>query len=118
MIRLNAILAAAGALALSTVAIAEEAAQHAGAAVEHITEHAGAEHAQPPLLSADPGAAIWTLILFCLLLVILGKFVWPTILSGLQAREGKIRGDIQSAEAANAKAQQTLAEYQKQLAEA
>jgi F-type H+-transporting ATPase subunit b len=82
------------------------------------TTHGEGEHAKPPLLSADPGAAIWTLILFVLLVVVLGKFVWPPILQGLQAREDKIRGDIEGAEAANRKAQQTLADFERKLAEA
>lgn len=78
--------------------------------------HGGAK--PPPLLSADPGTAIWTLILFVLVLVVLGKFVWPPILKGLQGREEKIRGDIHSAEAANKQAQATLDQYKQQLAEA
>ena len=49
---------------------------------------------------------------------ILAKFVWPQILSGLQAREDKIRSDLQGAEQANQKAQGLLEEYQSKLNEA
>jgi F-type H+-transporting ATPase subunit b len=78
-----------------------------------------ADHAETPgLLSINPGAAIWNLLIFLLVLFVLGMFVWPPILTGLQAREDKIRADLQGAEQANLQAQATLAGYQKQLGEA
>ncbi len=70
------------------------------------------------LLSFDFGSAVWNLIIFLAVLAILSKFVWPGILDGLQAREDKIRGDLAAAEAANAKAQSLLGEYQSKLHEA
>lgn len=78
------------------------------------------EHASesPSLLSANPGAAIWNLLIFLTVLTILGVFVWPQILSGLQAREAKIHADLHSAEEANRQAQASLADYQKQLNDA
>ncbi len=81
--------------------------------------HDGDEHAESPgILSFDLGSAIWNLIIFLMVLGILSKFVWPGILGGLQAREDKIRGDLQSAELANAKAHSLLGEYQTKLNEA
>jgi F-type H+-transporting ATPase subunit b len=78
-----------------------------------------AGHAETPgLLSINPGAAIWNLLIFLLVLFVLGMFVWPPILTGLQAREGKIRADLHGAEQANLQAQATLASYQKQLGDA
>src|SRR5690606_19490970 len=53
-----------------------------------------------------------------LLVAILGKFAWGPIASGLKAREDKIRRDIADAEAARARAEATLKEYQAQLAQA
>ena len=106
MIRINTLVSLAVTLGLSMAALAADPANPEAA------------HEQPPLLSAEPGAAIWMLILFVLLLFVLGKFVWPPILAGLNAREEKIRGDITSAESANKAAQKTLAEYQRQLADA
>jgi F-type H+-transporting ATPase subunit b len=97
-------------LTISAWALAAVAGENAHAA------EAG-EHA-PPLLSADPGTAIWTLILFLIVLTVLGKLVWPPIVKGLAAREQKVRGEIEAAEAANRNAKQTLAEYEKKLAEA
>lgn len=59
-----------------------------------------------------------TIVIFVLLLVVLGKYAWGPILSGLKAREEKIRKDIADAEAARAKAEATLREYNQQLATA
>jgi F-type H+-transporting ATPase subunit b len=87
-------------------------------ALPALASEAAAEADKPSLLLPDPGAAIWSMVLFGLLLLVLGKFVWPPILKGLQAREEKIRGDITDAQTANAKAQQTLAEYELKVAEA
>lgn len=86
--------------------------------VDAKTDH---DHAGPPtpgLLSINPGAAIWNLLIFLLVLFVLGMFVWPQILNGLQAREDKMRADLQGAEQANRQAQATLADYQRQLNEA
>lgn len=86
-------------------------------AIEHAAE---AEHAEGPggLLLPNAWGALWNLALFLLLFFVLAKFVWPHILNALDAREQKIRADITGAEAANKQAQQTLADYQRQLAEA
>lgn len=70
------------------------------------------------LLSADPGAAIWNLLIFIALLAVLMKFVWPTILQGLKAREEKIRTDLEGAEKANAEAKHLLADYHSKIAAA
>lgn len=75
-------------------------------------------HEQPGLLSVDVGSAVWTIVLFFVLLVVLGKFAWPSILKGLQDRESKIRGDLEAAEQAAAKARQMQGEYEQQLSDA
>lgn len=69
------------------------------------------------ILQPQLGTAVWTFVLFIVLLLFLRKFVWPHIISGLDARESKIRGDIEAAALANEKAKQTLAEYEKKLAD-
>ena len=71
-----------------------------------------------PLLSFDVGSAIWNLVIFLCVLAILSKFVWPSVLGGLQAREEKIREDLQAAEKANSDAKALLADYQAKLDEA
>ena len=70
------------------------------------------------LLTVEPGMAIWTLVIFVILLAILSKWVWPSILGALNDREAKIRDDFQEAERARNDAQKTLDEYKAQLAEA
>ena len=71
-----------------------------------------------PILSFDVGSAFWNLVIFAVVLTILSLFVWPNVLHGLQAREEKIREDLESAEKANADAQEILAGYQSKLDEA
>lgn len=61
---------------------------------------------------------ITTLVVFVGLVAILGKFAWGPIAKGLEDRENKIRRDIEEAEAARARAEATLKEYQAQLATA
>ncbi|WP_182867261.1 F0F1 ATP synthase subunit B [Rhodopirellula sp. JC639] len=77
----------------------------------------GAHEALPPILSFDPGAAVINLAIFLVTFGVLAKFVWPVILGGLKAREEKIAGDLQSAQASSLKAEATLAEYQKKVQE-
>lgn len=62
--------------------------------------------------------AVTTLIVFALLLAVLGKYAWGPIAGGLRAREERIRRDIADAEAARAKAEGTLRDYNQQLATA
>lgn len=107
-----------------TGAVADRAHQDAvsstqGAATAH-DDHAeaGGDHAKVGLLDPQFGPLLWQLILFLLLIAVLGKFVWPPILKGLQLRDEKIRGDLESAERANRDAQATLQQYKTQLAEA
>lgn len=88
------------------------------AASDERDNHDGHTAEGPGLLSANPGAAIWNLLIFLTVLTILGVFVWPQILAGLQAREAKIHADLHSAEDANRQAQAALAGYQKQLSDA
>lgn len=93
--------------------------EEGGAGEVHDEEHVDEEHGDaPPLLSFDIGSAFWNLLIFLAVLAVLGKFVWPNVLGGLKSREEKIRGDLESAEKANAKATSLLAEYQKKLDDA
>jgi len=73
--------------------------------------------AKPGLLDFDPVSIAWVLIIFIILLVILYKAAWKNVLAGLTAREQRIRNDIAQAEEARRKAEETLAKYNKQLAD-
>lgn len=97
------------------------AAEEATVTVEHdVADHEGDGHGDdtmPPILSFDPGAAAANLAIFLGVFGILAKFVWPVILGGLTARENKIAGDLESAQATNVKAEATLATYEKKVEE-
>jgi len=60
--------------------------------------------------------AIWTAVVFLVLLAILWKFAWRPIAEALDKREQRIADQIGAAEQANTEARQILAEYQAKLA--
>jgi F-type H+-transporting ATPase subunit b len=108
---------------VDAAAVEEEAHSDSGDGVAHGgDEHGGGAHGEageePALLRFDPGSAVWNLLIFLAVLLILGLFVWPKILDGLQAREDKVRADLVAAAEANKQAEANLAEYQKRLDEA
>jgi F-type H+-transporting ATPase subunit b len=83
---------------------------------------AGADSAERAAPEINPMAwssdlAVWTAVVFLLVLLILWRFAWKPIASGLDKREQRIHDEIVSAEKAHADAQQLLADYQKRLAE-
>ncbi len=61
---------------------------------------------------------IFTLAVFALLLVILGKFAWGPMLAGLDKREANLRRIHDEAEEARKETQKALAEIQARLAKA
>jgi F-type H+-transporting ATPase subunit b len=74
--------------------------------------------APPGLLSLDIQQALWVLVIFVVLVVVLQRTAWKNVLAGLKARENRIRKDIADAEAARLKAESTLREYNQQLSDA
>lgn len=62
--------------------------------------------------------ALYTFAVFMLLLGILGKLAWPTIVSALEEREKRIEGNIADAAAKHEEAKQLLAEHEAKLARA
>ena len=90
------------------------------------TPAAGEHEAEPPLLPSNLEQAkeyflqpaVWTLVIFVIMLAILYPTAWKNVLAGLKAREQKIRQDIADAEASRKKAEQTLGEYNARLAAA
>lgn len=72
----------------------------------------------PGLFSGNIGNAIWTLVIFVLLLWVLGKYAWGPILAGLQGREDYIRDSLEQARQQRVAAEQRLADYEAKLAAA
>ena len=68
------------------------------------------------LMQIHPGTIIWTLIIFAVLLVVLGKLIWKPILKAVNERENKIREALEKADKAQADAQEALS-GQKDLVE-
>lgn len=89
-----------------------------GAHGDHV--HLGHGAPEDHKTMSDPGEiktdmAIFTAVVFLLLVVILRKFAWGPIAAGLEAREHHVHEHIAGAERANAEAKAMLAEYQKKL---
>lgn len=70
------------------------------------------------LLTPGIGMIFWTTLFFLILLLILRKFAWPSILSAVHARNESIRKALQSAEKARAEMAKLQADNEKVLAEA
>jgi F-type H+-transporting ATPase subunit b len=71
-------------------------------------------------VSVDPAEfkvdlAIYTFLVFLLLLALLYRFAWGPVSEGLERREASIHGNIAAAEAARVKAEKMLAEHAAKL---
>jgi F-type H+-transporting ATPase subunit b len=69
-------------------------------------------------LPFDPDLAIWTLVVFVILLVVLKRFAWGPIVEALERREENIAEHINQAERSHEQARLLLADYEKKLASA
>jgi F-type H+-transporting ATPase subunit b len=70
------------------------------------------------VFAGDIGNALWTMVIFLLVLVVLGKYAWGPLLKGLQARESYIREALEAARRERSDAEARLREYQEKLAAA
>ena len=77
----------------------------------------GPQEAENSPFSGHVADAVWTVIAFVALVLVLGKFVWKPILTGLNARADHIEKQIADAEETRKEAGQVLAEYQSKLAD-
>jgi F-type H+-transporting ATPase subunit b len=116
--RLMVALALCG-VVLTTRAHCQETAKKAEAEAVHAEAHGG-EELEPDRnpLAFDPDLAVFSAIIFLLLVAILGKFAWPTITAALDERERKIAADIAAAEARNEESKRLFAEHEAKLAAA
>lgn len=62
--------------------------------------------------------AAWTLLIFALVVVVLGKFAWGPLLAQLQKREEFIRDSLATAKSDREAAEARLKEYEERLAKA
>ena len=70
-----------------------------------------------PLESWKADLALWTAVVFVVLLFILWKYAWGPIVHALQQREQAIADQIAQAQRQHQQAQSLLAEYQQKLAQ-
>ena len=66
-----------------------------------------------PLVQADPGLFIWTIVTFLVLLALLAKFAWKPLLAALDSRQETIRKSLEDAQ----RARQELERLNKESAE-
>jgi F-type H+-transporting ATPase subunit b len=102
--------------AVPLAAGAEGALEHA----EQQLEKAAHSDPDPPgasdPLAVDPDLAIWTVVVFVILLLVLKQFAFGPILEAIQRREGHIADQIAQAEKRHEQARELLAEYEQKLA--
>ncbi|MCB1056171.1 MAG: F0F1 ATP synthase subunit B [Acidobacteria bacterium] len=84
-------------------------------AVAAEVEHEGGS---PSLFSGDVGNAIWTLLIFLLVVLVLGKYAWGPVLRGLQGREEFIKDSLEQARLQREEAELRLKEYENRIAKA
>ncbi len=70
------------------------------------------------LYDINTGLSVWTLIVFGILVLILGKYAWGPILGAVEAREKGIQSALDEAASRNEEAARLLAEHKEQLADA
>ena len=99
-----------------------EALEPHGESVAKTGAHGGshAAHIGEKDVSPDPAEfkvdlAIYTFLVFLLLLALLKKFAWGPVTEGLERREASIHDNIANAEAARIKAEKMLAEHAAKL---
>ena len=81
-------------------------------------EHAAEGGGGADLFKINLGLSTWTLLVFGLLLLFLGKYAWDPMLNAVNAREQGIQDDLDQAKAEREEAASLLAEHKKQMAEA
>ena len=79
-------------------------------------QHAASGQINPNPLTVDPDLAVFTAIIFLLLLAVLWKFAWAPISEALDRREQGIADNIAAAEATHEEAKSLLAGYEAKLA--
>jgi len=79
---------------------------------------AGAAEDEPSPFSGSLADAVWTMVSFIALLLVLWRLAWKPVLAGLTARQEFIEKQLKDAEETRRKAERVLSEYQDKLADA
>jgi F-type H+-transporting ATPase subunit b len=107
------LLLAVGGACIPDAASAAASAEHGHG--DHIG-HANADADLENPAEFKKSLALWSLIVFLILMAILGKFAWGPIVAGLEKREARIAENIASAERAAEDARRLIADYEAKLA--
>ena len=70
----------------------------------------------PTPFDINTGVIFWTVLIFGILMVLLWRFAWPSILKSVEERERRIQKQLEDAARANAEAQRLLEEHKKTIA--
>ena len=115
----HGVLAVALVLGLARLMLAQEHSEASPTATAAADHGAEAGHAATPNpMAFSPDLAVFSFIVFLLLVMILGKFAWPAISQALDERERHIADNISAAEARHEDAKRLLAEHEAKLAAA
>lgn len=80
--------------------------------------HGASASSQPNILEVQAPLAIWTVVVFGVLLLILGRFAWKPLMKAMHDREEHIEQTLLATERARNEAERLHAENQKNLAHA
>jgi F-type H+-transporting ATPase subunit b len=97
-------------------AAGDEPAGHAAGGGAPQAAGGGHGEANESPLEVKKDLAIWTAVVFLIVLAILWRYAWGPIAEGLDKREQRIADEISAAEKSNADARDLLQQYQDKLA--
>ena len=94
-------------------------AETAGIAQARAEGHAeGTKEGEMDILKLELPLAVWSVIVFLVLLAVLGKFAWGPLMKALHQREEHLEHTLQETERARAEAERMMAEHRAQMAQA
>jgi F-type H+-transporting ATPase subunit b len=113
-------LALAGVIVAPGVAHAQPAGEAEEHCIELLEEGKKIDDCQeaPSLILPETNEIIWGGAAFLVLLVVMWKFALPPVRNMMKRREDRIREDLERAESARVEAEEELAQYRRQLADA
>jgi F-type H+-transporting ATPase subunit b len=66
------------------------------------------------LMEVHPGTLIWTIIIFTILVILMGKLAWKPILKAISDRETRIREALEKADRVQVESEKAMAEHKEQ----